>query len=117
MSSVTHFEIYASDPSNLASFYYVLFGWRLAKAPGIDYWWIQTEPGHTNEFNGRLMHRPIPEPRRWAHNVNVDSLDEAIARVQQLGWLGITSEDGSSEDRLVRSSRRPRGKHLCGLAG
>ena len=85
MSSVTHFEIYASDPSNLASFYYVLFGWRLAKAPGIDYWWIQTEPGHTNEFNGRLMHRPIPEPRRWAHYVNVDSLDEAIARVQQLG--------------------------------
>jgi hypothetical protein len=38
MSSVTHFEICASEPSKLADFYRVLFGWQLEKAPGIDYW-------------------------------------------------------------------------------
>jgi predicted enzyme related to lactoylglutathione lyase len=85
MSSVTHFEIYASEPSKLADFYRTLFGWQLEKAPGIDYWRIQTEPGHTNGFNGGLTHRPIPEPRSWVHYVNVDSLDEAVDRVLQLG--------------------------------
>jgi predicted enzyme related to lactoylglutathione lyase len=85
MSSVTHFEIYASEPSKLADFYQGLFGWQLEKAPGIDYWRIQTEPGRTNGFNGGLTYRPIPEPRSWVHYVNVDSLDEAVDRVLQLG--------------------------------
>ena len=85
MSSVTHFEIYATDPAKLVDFYHTLFGWHLEKAPGIDYWWIQTEPSHTNGFTGGLTYRPIPEPRSWVHYVNVDSLDQAVARVQQLG--------------------------------
>jgi uncharacterized protein len=43
MGSVTHFEIYASEPEKLADFYRTMFGWQLEKAPGIDYWPIQTE--------------------------------------------------------------------------
>jgi predicted enzyme related to lactoylglutathione lyase len=43
MGSVTHFEIYASEPEKLADFYRTMFGWQLEKAPGIDYWRIQTE--------------------------------------------------------------------------
>jgi uncharacterized protein len=85
VSSVTHFEIYASEPGKLADFYRTLFGWQLEKAPGIDYWRIQTEPSHTNSFNGGLTYRPIPEPRSWVHYVNVESIDEAIEKVQHLG--------------------------------
>ena len=85
MSSVTHFEIYASEPGKLADFYRALFGWQLEKAPGIDYWRIQTEPSHTNSFNGGLTYRPIPEPRSWVHYVNVESLDAAIEQLQRLG--------------------------------
>ena len=105
MSSVTHFEIYASDPAKLVDFYHTLFGWHLEKAPGIDYWWIQTEPSHTNGFTGGLTYRPIPEPRSWVHYVNVDSLDQAVARVQQLGGAVLRPSTGCSEDRLVCSSR------------
>jgi predicted enzyme related to lactoylglutathione lyase len=85
VSSVTHFEIYASEPGKLADFYRSLFGWQLEKAPGIDYWRIQTEPSRTNSFNGGLTYRPIPEPRSWVHYVNVESLDAAIEQVQRLG--------------------------------
>jgi uncharacterized protein len=85
MSSITHFEIYGSEPLKLVDFYHALFGWQLEKAPGIDYWRIQTEPNNTNGFNGGLTYRPIPELRSWVHYVNVDSLDEAVAQVQQLG--------------------------------
>ena len=41
-SSVTHFEIYAEEPARLAAFYRALFGWKIDKAPGIDYWRIDT---------------------------------------------------------------------------
>ena len=34
MSSVTHFEICASEPRKLADFYRVLFGWQLEKGTG-----------------------------------------------------------------------------------
>jgi predicted enzyme related to lactoylglutathione lyase len=85
MSAVTHFEIYGSEPAKLADFYRTLFGWQLVKAPGIDYWRIQTDLDHTNGFNGGLTYRPIPEPCSWVHYVQVDSLDEAVNQVLQLG--------------------------------
>ena len=85
LSSVTHFEIYASEPGKLADFYRALFGWQLEKVPGIDYWRIQTEPSHTNSFNGGLTYRPIPGLRSWMHYVNVESLEAAIEQVQRLG--------------------------------
>ena len=84
-SSVTHFEIYGEEPAKLADFYRGLFGWHLEKAPGVDYWRIQTEPSHANGYDGGLTYRPIPEPRSWVHYVNVGSLDEAVADVQRLG--------------------------------
>ena len=83
--AVTHFEIYAEEPAKLADFYRNLFGWKLDKAPGIDYWRIQTGESQTNGFNGGLTYRPLPGPLSWVHYVNVASLDEAVAHVQRLG--------------------------------
>ena len=41
-TSVTHFEIYGENPAKLAEFYQTLLGWQIDKAPGIDYWRIDT---------------------------------------------------------------------------
>ena len=84
-NSVTHFEIYAEEPSNLADFYRSLFGWQVEKAPGVDYWRIQTARTDAKGFNGGLLYRPIPGPRSWVHYVHVESLDEAVAQIQRLG--------------------------------
>lgn len=84
-SSVTHFEIYAEDPTKLAEFYKELFGWKIDKAPGIDYFQIQTGPAEARGIRGGLMYRPIPGPRSWVHYVSVESLDEMVERVQSLG--------------------------------
>ena len=84
-NSVTHFEIYAEDPTKLADFYTSLFGWKIDKAPGIDYFMIQTAPAGAKGINGGLTYRPIPEPRSWVHYVSVESLDETVERVQRLG--------------------------------
>jgi hypothetical protein len=83
-SSVTHFEIYAEAPAKLAEFYQALLGWQIAKAPGIDYWRIDTGAGEA-KVGGGLMVRPIPGPRSWVHYVHVDSLDRTVERIVALG--------------------------------
>ena len=84
-ASVTHFEIYADDLNVLATFYRDLFDWKIEKAPGIDYFRIQTGAAAGTGIAGGLLNRPIPGPRSWVHYVMVDAIDETIERVQRLG--------------------------------
>jgi uncharacterized protein len=83
-ASVTHFEIYAEDTNGLAQFYRDLFDWKIEKAPGVDYFRIQTGP-ESQGIAGGLLSRPIPGPRSWVHYVRVESIDETIERVERLG--------------------------------
>ena len=82
---MTHFEIYAEDLPKLAEFYKELLGWEIEKAPGIDYFQIQTGPPENGGIRGGMLHRPIPGPRSWVHYVSVESLDDTIEHVQSLG--------------------------------
>lgn len=84
-NSVTHFEIYGTDLPELGEFYKQLFGWTVEKAPGVDYYMIQTSAGETKGIRGGLTHRPIPEPRSWVHYVAVESIDEVLERLTSLG--------------------------------
>jgi len=84
-ASVTHFEIFAEEPAKLADFYRNLFGWKIEKAPGVDYFHIQTAPPEERAIRGGLTYRPIPGPRSWVHYVWVESLEDAVERVQRLG--------------------------------
>jgi predicted enzyme related to lactoylglutathione lyase len=84
-ASVTHFEIYAEDLTGLAQFYRDLFDWKIDKAPGIDYFRIQTDSEKSNGIAGGLLNRPIQGPRSWVHYVLVDSIDQTIERIQALG--------------------------------
>ena len=61
-SSVTHFEIYAEDPAKLAEFYRTLLGWQLDKAPGIDYWRIDTGSGESKGDRRRAAAAADPGP-------------------------------------------------------
>jgi len=84
-NAVTHFEIYAQEPAELAEFYRQLFGWQIEKAVGVDYFFIQTEPSKSGSLRGGLLRRPIEGPRSWVHYVHVDSLDGSLRRLEQLG--------------------------------
>ena len=62
-----------------------LLGWQVEKAPGIDYWRIDTGSGESKGIGGGLLFRPIPGPRSWVHYVHVDSLDQIVERIVELG--------------------------------
>jgi uncharacterized protein len=85
MNSVTHFEIYAKDPSKLSEFYTQLLGWQVAKAPGLDYWHIKSSSESSSAIGGGLTFAPTHAPGSWVHYVHVDSLDEVLDSVLALG--------------------------------
>ena len=116
-SAVTHFEIYAEDPAKLAEFYRTLLGWQVDKAPGIDYWRIQTAPGEAKGIGGGLLFRPIPGPRSWVHYLHVESLDQTVERIVELGGAVVRPKAARAEGGVVRGRGRSRGKHLRDLAG
>lgn len=92
-NSVVHFEIYANDVDNLAQFYKSLFDWAIESAPGMDYRFIKTvDTGADNRpmtpggINGGLLKRPAGYGvSAWVSYVNVESVDQSIARAKELG--------------------------------
>jgi uncharacterized protein len=81
---VVHFEIPAENPKRLANFYEELFGWKISKAEGVDYWIAQTgeegEPGIDGAITGREAPEQVP-----INYVSVPSLDEHLEKASKLG--------------------------------
>ena len=81
---VVHFEIPAENPKRLANFYEELFGWKISKAEGVDYWIAQTgeegEPGIDGAITGREAPEQVP-----INYVSVPSLSEYLEKASKLG--------------------------------
>ena len=90
---VVHFEIYADDPDKLSEFYSSLFDWTIAAVPGMDYRMVSTVevdqqgmPSQSGGINGGLIRRPAGfDSRAPVNYVNVESVDAAVRRAQDLG--------------------------------
>jgi|SRR5689334_14992595 len=82
---LTHFEIYGEEPHKLAGFYHEMFGWRIERAPGVDYWRIDLGTSEDGIANGGLTYRPMVACRGWVQYVSVTSLDASVAVAQHLG--------------------------------
>jgi len=92
-NAVAHFEIYADDADKLGQFYTSLFDWTIERVPGMDYRLIKTvetdakgTPAHGGGINGGILKRPAGyEGRAWVNYVNVESVEAATDRAQELG--------------------------------
>ncbi len=86
MPTICHFEIPADDVERAQKFYSDLFGWKIEKLPGpMDYWMIATtdEKGE-KALDGGMMPRQHPQ-QAITNYVDVPSIDEYMAKVEQLG--------------------------------
>ena len=84
-SPVVHFEIPATNPEKLSGFYSGIFGWKIDKVPGMDYWFVVTKstqeaPG----INGGMMKKMHPQhvPTNY---IDVKSVDEWSKKVTTAG--------------------------------
>ncbi len=116
MSRAVHFEIHASNPQELITFYSKLFGWTFNKWDGGEYWMVHTGPDDQPGINGGLMPRrgPVPEAmaavNAFVITVDVEHIEESVAQalaaggsmalpkmpVPGIGWLAyIKDPDGN----------------------
>lgn len=97
-SLVVHFEIHASEPERLISFYSDLLDWRFSRFGEMPYWVIDTGEGSMREpgvpalgINGGLVQRPNPRPQIGAPVnganlvVGVEDVDATFAKGLGLG--------------------------------
>lgn len=90
MARVVHFEIQASAPERLMSFYEALFGWRFQRLGEEDYWVIHTGPESETGIDGGLLPRRggVPEEGQpvngFVCTVDVPSVDDCLARAEAL---------------------------------
>ena len=66
-------------------FYRELFGWRVEKAEGADYWRIAIAAEAAPLAGGGIARRPPFSQAGWMNFVEVDSLDNALAAAERLG--------------------------------
>jgi predicted enzyme related to lactoylglutathione lyase len=90
MGRVVHFEIPADDPDRAVGFYRELFGWKIEDANvGMPYWLVTTGEDTQPGVDGAIMARG-GTANTVTNTVAVDSVDETLARVRDLGGEVVT---------------------------
>jgi len=85
LGNLVWFEVPADDTGRAKKFYGELFGWKFDAMPGpIDYWHMDTG-GPDASPDGGLMKRQNPGQKGITNYILVESVDEAITKVQKLG--------------------------------
>ena len=87
MASIIHFDISADDVLRAKNFYEQLFGWKIKKFPAgpIEYYLIETIAATGEKgISGGLAKREKAY-QKITNFIQVDSIDEAIAKVRELG--------------------------------
>jgi predicted enzyme related to lactoylglutathione lyase len=80
--SIVHFEIPADDVERGRAFYARLFDWKFSNPPGYDDYWMAGEEG--DSYGIAMMQRQAPNQGPTTY-FEVDSVEEYVARVEQLG--------------------------------
>jgi uncharacterized protein len=95
---IVHFEIPAEDRERAATFYRSAFGWKISTMQGMDYDILQTTettdegmPTEPGVINGGMLQRSdrFPSP---VITVDVDDIDAALAKVEELGGTVIEAK-------------------------
>jgi predicted enzyme related to lactoylglutathione lyase len=85
MPRVVHFEFLADDPDRAVKFWEEAFGWKTQTWEGATYWLLDTGEGEFG-INGGIMRRSdFPKPVNAVCTVDVDSVDDAVGKVERAG--------------------------------
>jgi len=93
MPTIVHFDIASDNPERAKRFYEGLFGWKMESPPGMtDYYLIETKDLNGQRgVGGGLGKRGEPGQRITSY-VGVNSIEEYVGKVEQLGGKVIQSK-------------------------
>jgi uncharacterized protein len=112
--TIIHFEIPANDVAKLQKFYSDLFGWKITKLPGMEYYSIETVPmddkGNLQGpgVNGGLYKRDMPQQQPLNY-IYVESVDEYSKKVAALGGQIIMQKTEISKMGWFALAKDPEG--------
>ena len=106
---ITHIDIPVNDLKAGAEFYSGLFGWHIAEVPGYEGYPMWQAPNKIS--GGGLAPRSddFSQPRSY---VEVDSIDETLAKVVQLGGVVLRAKEPISETSWWAVFRDPDGNTI-----
>ncbi|HWS57381.1 MAG TPA: VOC family protein [Actinotalea sp.] len=79
---ITHIDIPVGDPRQAATFYGAMFGWQIEEYPGFEGYPMWQAPNKVSGGGLAPRSADFTQPRSY---VEVDSIDDALARVVELG--------------------------------
>lgn len=106
---ITHIDIPVDDLGRSTQFYQALFGWQIREAPGFEGYPMWQAPNKIS--GGALAPRTggLTQPRSY---VEVDSIDEVLATVEQNGGEVIMGRSPITETSWWALFRDPDGNEL-----
>lgn len=83
MPRPVHFEIVADQPQRAEKFYSDVFGWKMQKWEGGDYWMINTGPDDEPGINGGMTLKSSTMPT--CNTIEVPSVDDYLQKIREAG--------------------------------
>lgn len=100
---VVHFEIPFDDGDRARKFYSEAFGWTISEIPELDYTSVQTGPtdaeglpSETGFIGGGMFRRESPVDRP-AITIDVEDIDAALAKIEELGGMTVLGRQAVGE--------------------
>ena len=117
--TLVHFEIPATDPAKISSFYNRLFGWKFNKWEGgsMDYWLISHKDATSpDDTMGGLFKRNNPQ-EQFLNYMLVKSVDDSLAKatglgakvlmakqeIPNMGWFAVLADPDGNTFALYQS--------------
>ena len=91
---ITHIDIPVADLAKAAAFYSELFGWQIAEPPGFEGYPMWSAPNGISGGGLAPRDEGFAQPRSY---VEVDSIDDVLAKARQPAVLPIAVDQGSAE--------------------
>jgi predicted enzyme related to lactoylglutathione lyase len=91
---ITHIDIPADDIGRATTFYGALFGWQIAAPPGFDNYPMWQAPNKVSGGGFGQREDGFTSPRSY---VEVDSIDDIIAKAKELGGSVAVQKSPISE--------------------
>ncbi|MET3695797.1 hypothetical protein SAMN05877753_102672 [Bacillus oleivorans] len=88
MGRVIGFELSSQEPEKAVKFYSEVFGWEFAD-PHWDYWAATTGKDEKEGINGGIGKGPNDHPHGTRIQIEVISIDEAIAKAKSNGAMVV----------------------------
>jgi predicted enzyme related to lactoylglutathione lyase len=110
----THFEIPADDPARAKAFYESAFGWSFApEIPGFEGYHLFTTPVGQEGMGGAIGKRGENAPEALRTYIHVDSVEDALNRVSELGGTVVQPRDEVPGQGWYGVFRDPEGNELA----